>query len=509
MKKLLLVFLIIFSTFSLGFSDQAIKPQRLDNDPKIIAYGLVKSPNIFYPKLLKFADSIYPGIGEMIEQQVAPVKTILNSATSIGFVVYANETFQQDPVIGIFIEAKEKSVFDNPVLGQLPEKELVDNTMIISFVPGYLAKFKILQKSINSIKSQNDIEVYIDFKNITKLNEASIISDMPGSLDIFYQFEMLAITMNILDLGIESSACLIATEKSNLQKMLNQKGLEAPSQLELLGDGNFSYSFSSIDLTKCKGFIQDIFKMAIQLPKMSDVDKKHLQSLESILLDFCSNELITCASIFSFSTEIQSKMAFKLKEPNKFIQNLKLLTKELNEVDLNGGKNNLDKNVSNNYSWTEAQNINKFQVYKLSNLKNDKKYEPDPRSTLFEVMINYSYLPKEYYLLANSEYCFVASSFESLKEIIDNLDSKSKQKIKCESFNYFKNGYSIYADTYFDGYIKLFESILKIKLEKLLNLNLPPFKTAIKLDGNLTVKTFIEKETIAKIILKIQELYAK
>ena len=57
--------------------------------------------------------------------------------------------------------------------------------------------------------------------------------------------------------------------------------------------------------------------------------------------------------------------------------------------------------------------------------------------------------------------------------------------------------------------IKLFESILKIKLEKLLNLNLPPFKTAIKLDGNLTVKTFIEKETIAKIILKIQELYAK
>jgi hypothetical protein len=51
--------------------------------------------------------------------------------------------------------------------------------------------------------------------------------------------------------------------------------------------------------------------------------------------------------------------------------------------------------------------------------------------------------------------------------------------------------------------------MLKIKVDKFLGLNLPSFKTSIKLDGNFTIRNFVETETIATIVQKIQEYNTK
>jgi hypothetical protein len=245
--------------------------------------------------------------------------------------------------------------------------------------------------------------------------------------------------------------------------------------------------------------------MATLLPIMSEEEKKQIKVLEPIILDLCAIDSIAFASTMSIESDMQSKCILKLKEPSQFIQKLKVLIKQLSTAELNGTLNQSVVKDSFSYSLSDDQKINELQVYKLSNLRKEQKYEPVHDSSLFEIMTNTTFLPKEHFIVANKDYCFIANSFEKLKELIVATNSDAQQKVKAESFNYFKSGASFYTDTYLDGYIKLFELMLKIKLDKFLGLKLPSFKTSIKLDGNFTIRTFVETETIATIIQKIQE----
>ena len=503
MKLFKCLFLFAFLSITSVFADPVSKPQRLNSDSKIIGYAVIKDPSVFYAKFVKLANTIYPGSSAAIEQQIAPVKAILDSSVSIAVVLYANETFEKEPLIGVYITVKDKKVFDNPLLGLMPEKEVIENTLVVSVKPGGLAKFKEFQKIVAALTPQKDLEFYVDLKNITKLNEELISKKTPYAKDIYSQVEMVVVKVNLLDTGIEQSACLITTDKSNLQTMLTHPGLDSTSLLKFTGAGNFMSAIASYDLSKGKGFVQDLIKMANLIPDIGEEEKKQLKAFEPIALDFCTSDSVVTASSMSFDTTIKSKYLTKVKDPAKELARIKAIYTQLGST---GIKNLLEKSVFKGmyeFKWEEVEKINGLQVFKLSSLSKEK----------IEEMKKLTAMPTDQYFAVDKDYCYSSTDLVSLKELIDTVKAIPKTDTALESFNFFKSGNSMYADLYFIGYFKLFEGILAnfggVKLTSLLALKLPPFKMAFKLDGNLTEKSFIETSTITTLVQKGIEIYSQ
>ena len=208
MKLFNSIFILLFLSFSSLFADPA-KPQRFSDDPKIIGYLLVKDPSSLYAKIIKAANIVYPSSVASIEQLASSFKNILDQSVTIGAVLYSKDKFEEEPILGVFITAKDKTVFENPFISMMPAHEVIDNTLIICSDPDGMAKIKEFQKKIITLKSQKDVDVFIDLKNIIKLNEEEIKKNIPYAKIIFDQLEMVSINLDLLDTGLDISICLL------------------------------------------------------------------------------------------------------------------------------------------------------------------------------------------------------------------------------------------------------------------------------------------------------------
>lgn len=483
-------------------ADPASKPQRFSEDSKIIGYGLIKEPSIFYQKILKLSNIIYPNSGAAIEQQAAMIKPILDSSVAIGVVIYSNDSFQQVPFVGVYITVKDKTVFNNPMINMFPSHEIVENTLVISTNPASLPKFKEFQKNIVALKSQKDIEVFIDIKNIVKLNDNLITDKTPYAKDLYSQVEMVMVKLDLQDTGIESSSSLISTDKSNFQTMLTQPVVDSLSLLKYSGIGNFELSVANYDLGKAKGFVKDLIKVANLIPELTDSEKKLIKEIEPIALEFCNSEVITTATSMNFSDLVKTKNILKSKDPAQFIKRLKSLYTLFSNPDL---KNVFDKSGLkgiNEFKWEEVEKYKDLQVYKIAAITNESD----------KALLSLIPMSMDQFIAADQTYCYAATDLVSLKELIDLAKSNPKAEIPLESFNHFKSGSSAYVDIFLVGYVKLLEGVLKpfnVKLDSLLALKLPPLKIAAKFDGNATIQSFIETATISTLVQKGMEAYQK
>lgn len=508
----ILAFLSIASVYA---ADPIIKPQRFSDDSKIIGYALMKEPSNFYAKFIKLANLIYPGSGAGIDQQVAMVKPILDSSVSIAVILYSNETFEQNPFVGVYITVKDKKVFDNPMINMMPTHEIVDNTLVISTDPKGLEKFKSFQKNVIALKGQKDIEAFIDIKNIITLNENAITDNTPYAKDIFSQVEMATVKLDLADAGIEYSGSIISKDKTNLQTLLTQPGVDSTSLLKYTGAGNLVLGVANYDLSKAKGFLQDLIKMSYLVPEISESEKKLIKEFEPILLDFCNSELISTASTMSFNDTLKSKYILKMKDPALFINRIKAVYTKLNSAGLKEVLTKIELKDKINFDWAEVEKYNGIQIYKLgSNAKKPEEVKNlGDNASPFEIMANMGSMPTDQFLAADQTYCYSATDIASLKEIIESVKSNPKAEVPLESFNFFKAGSTTYMDIQLIGYFKLIEKMVKplvgINLDSLLNLKLPPLKAVVKLDGNLNAKTFIETATITTLVQKGIEMYTQ
>lgn len=490
-----LLFLLSFTTI---FANPE-KAQRISDDSKIIGFLVLKEPATFYNKFLKLSNAIYPGSSAAIEQNVAPVKNILDSATSIGVVLYSKDNFHETPSVGVYITVKDKGVFQNPILGLAPSKEVVDNTLVVSVDGQNLPKFKEFQKKLSAVKTQNDLEVFFDITNIVKLNDLIIKEKMPYAKPIFAQMEMATIKINLTDTGIESTSGLITTDKSNLQTALTQPAANSTDLLKITGIGNFATSIANYDMSKAKSFTKDLFLMANNIPELKDEEKKYLKELEVIALESLSIDAVESVSTMSFKDIISSKYLLKLKDPTLILNKSKNFFTKLSDATFSQIMNKTELKDTYEFKWEDSEKYNGLQIYKISSVSKEKEAE----------IAQLIPMPTDQFIAADATYVYSATSLESIKELINSSKTPSKEDVKLFSKSHFKDGSSCYMDFYLVGYVKLFEKLANtfgLKLDSMLSLKLPPVKMAITLDGNFAFKAQIDTTTIAALVQKAMEL---
>lgn len=500
MKRILATILIFLFIFSISFADSKIKPNRLNNDPKILGLIAIKDPYKIYQKIAEIFENATPGIMNEIIGEVSIYIPILEKASNIVFVYYH---LNDEISIGYYITVKDKKIFDNILIASFENKEVIENTMIISEEDDELKIFKDLYPKISALNQKKEVEVNVDLKNIFFIFEEDFKKEKNKSIKQFCdQFDMLTLNLNFTKEPYDQELSLLPTENSNLQKMLNQTGIDKLTLLDLIGTGNIMSSYSQFDFIKATPFILDTLK-AIQTEIVDDDDsKKDFKEVEkNIHTLFSKLGLVQMASNFSFDKKTIFSEVIKCQNPK---ENLKDFFTVFNHE----SSSNLKEFISLayefiqdefldaelNYQFEKSEKIGDLEVYKLSS-----KAEDDEQSIL----------DFEHFLTANDNYILLRDSIPALKELIEKVNvPATKSTVTLESFTHFKAGLSNYTDINIMGFFKFIDNFERglggngLNLANLLNEKLKPIKIAQKMDGNYTLLINIDL-SIVKVLAKI------
>ena len=279
MKSIFVLALILLISLTSAMADVKVKPQRLNDDPKILGYIVIKDPYKSYQKISELANTSAPNLMQGIEEEIGMFLPVLEKSNSIVFVFYF---INNDLAIGIYSTVKDKKVFDNILITSLENKEIIDNTLIICENKDCLKIFKDLYPKVNTLSYKNDIDIYFDLKNLIITFRDFIESDKSLKLKpVLDQLEMFVVSLNFTKEPFNQEISLITTENSNLQKMLTQPGIDKITLIDLIGVGNILGEFAQFDLTKAIPFISDTLRIPTICNDGKEETQKTMKEIET------------------------------------------------------------------------------------------------------------------------------------------------------------------------------------------------------------------------------------
>ncbi|PCJ57644.1 MAG: hypothetical protein COA79_15475 [Planctomycetota bacterium] len=514
MKNLIILITIMGMFSSQVFSNESKLKKLSQTNNKIIGYAILKDPAKFIQKIIKVSDTIYPGSSAQIKAQIAMIQPILDKSVKVVIVLYSADKIQDDPGIGYFIETTDNTVFNNMIINGIPNKATVGNTMIISNKAAFLERFKGIKKEVDQLTSNEDIEGYLDIKNISALAQELI--PFAAAKELLKQAQSLTATIGFTDLGLNLNTTFNPTPGSHLEEAFDQSGNTSNTIYHIAGKGNYMRQTITIDYTKFKAITKDIVKIIKEVPGLTTEHQKLIDQVYALVLENLNiSKTLQAASSINIGEKVKTKQVMKIYDA---IRSIKLTQKLIDLIKSPAVKvllENAPKALTSSLDLklelketTDGVSIYKMNIFNKEKLKEQMQGPFDMISSMPGI--------DGYFFGIKGDFLFMAETIDLVKEMNLKSNTSPTESDKLESMKHFKSGYHAYTDFNLKGYALQTLMMIKktpmggaipITVKDIRALNIKPFRISTKLSKTLSNSVYMDFKSIGTMVAKGIEIW--